>query len=67
MISKILAGVALAAGAAVWIAAPAGADPDPFGNLGCSCQSPVQGNPADQLNQGIQQGQSDLETLLAQE
>lgn len=41
MINKVLFGAAIALSAAVGIAAPAGADPSPFGTLGCSCQPPA--------------------------
>jgi hypothetical protein len=59
MITKLLVSRAIVLGAAVGLAAPAGAAPNPFSNLGCSCQTP---GPAtspvgtDQINQGIQDG-----------
>lgn len=61
VIKKILFGAALAFSVAVGVAAPAGADPSPFGTLGCSCQPPaaVPGGKApatDQMDQGIQNG-----------
>ena len=61
MIKKALFGVAIALSAAVGIAAPVGADPSPFGTLGCSCKPPVaapdgQAPGTDQMDQGIQNG-----------
>jgi hypothetical protein len=61
VLRKILIGVAIAFSAVAGIATPAGADPSPFGTLGCSCTPPVAvpdgkapaGNPMDQ---GIQNG-----------
>lgn len=53
----LLACVGIALGAA----APADADPNPFGDLSCSCHQPVPGqHPSDvqQVMQGIQQGLS---------
>ena len=41
MIRQILLAGAIAFSAAVGIAAPASADPSPFGTLGCSCQPPA--------------------------
>ncbi len=38
MITKALAGTAIVFGAAVGLAAPAIADPNPFGGIGCTCQ-----------------------------
>ncbi len=71
MIMKVLVSAAIALGAAVGVAAPASADPNPFSNLGCSCQAPGQQGtgPAvtDQINQGIQQGQSDLQSIRGQQ
>jgi hypothetical protein len=65
MMKRILASVALLFAALAVTAAPAGADPSPFGALGCSCQS-VSGVPAgtpdvkDQVDQGIQNGLASL-------
>ena len=61
MISKVLFGAAIVLSAAVGIAAPASAEPSPFGTLGCSCQPPVSvpdaKTPATgQVDQGIQNG-----------
>lgn len=61
MINKILFGAAIVLGAAVGIAAPAGAEPSPFGTLGCACQPPptAPGGKAPAMNptdQGIQNG-----------
>jgi hypothetical protein len=70
VVSRILVSAALAVGAAVAIAAPASADPNPFGDLSCSCpQTFSDGSPAliNQITQGIQQGQSDLRAIRAQQ
>ena len=71
MITKVLVGAAIALGAAFGVAAPATADPNPFGTLGCSCQAPgTQGigpTVTDQINTGIHQGQSDLRAALGQQ
>jgi hypothetical protein len=61
VINKILFGAAIALSVAVGIAAPAGADPSPFGTLGCSCQPPATapGGKAPAMNPtdlGIQNG-----------
>ena len=63
MIGKVLIGASMAV-IAVGLAAPAsadtnpnGTDPNPFGALSCSCQTPASvtsPNVADQINQGIQ-------------
>jgi hypothetical protein len=41
VIRRILFVAAIAFGAAAGIAAPASADPSPFGTLGCSCKPPA--------------------------
>ena len=59
MVSKILVSAALAVGAAVAIAPPAGADPSVFNDLSCSCPQTVSNggsSVADQINRGIQSG-----------
>ncbi len=61
MITKALFGAAIALGAALGMAAPASADPSPFGTLGCSCRPQVAGPDGkapvtDQMDQGIQNG-----------
>jgi hypothetical protein len=61
VITKVLFGVAIALGAALGAAAPAGADPSSFGTLGCSCKPPVtvpdsKAPVTDQMDQGIQNG-----------
>jgi hypothetical protein len=61
VIRKVLIGAAIALGAAAGSAAPASADPSPFGTLGCSCQPPAavpggQAPATDQVIQGIQNG-----------
>ena len=59
LITKVVFSAAIALGAAMAVATPAGADPSSFGTLSCSCTQPVDvphDKPAvkDQLNQGIQ-------------
>jgi hypothetical protein len=61
LITKVVFGAAIALGAAIAVATPAGADPSEFGTLSCSCTQPVDvphGTRAvkDQVNQGIQSG-----------
>ena len=65
MITKVVFSAAIALGAAIAIATPAGADPSSFGTLSCSCTQPVDVPPGqsavkDQLNQGIQSGLGSL-------
>ena len=65
MITKVVFSAAIALGAAIAVATPAGADPSSFGTLSCSCTQPVDvphDKPAvkDQLNQGIQSGLGSL-------
>ncbi|OBI56144.1 hypothetical protein [Mycobacterium sp. E787] len=70
MVSKILAGAALAVGAAVAMAVPAGADPSVFSELSCSCPETVSngGSPvADQIDRGIQSGLAGANVVLAQQ
>ena len=62
MITKVLAGAAIAVVAAVGVVAPAGADPTLFGVLSCGCHETAPTDSAifsDHVNQGIQQGLSD--------
>ena len=59
MVSKFLVSAALAVGAAVAIAAPAGAEPSVFNDLSCSCPQTVSNAGSsvdDQINRGIQSG-----------
>jgi hypothetical protein len=61
VIRKVLLGAAIAFGAALGAAAPAGADPSSFGTLGCSCTPTVTvpGGKApggDEIDQGIKNG-----------
>ena len=68
MITKVLFGAAIALGAAVGGATPAGADPSAFGILSCSCQdavtAPDGGTAAtDSMNQGIRSGLDYLQGL----
>ena len=68
MITKVLFSAAIALGAAVGVATPAGADPSLFGILSCSCGEAVtapDGGSAvtDQMNQGIRSGLDYLQGL----
>jgi hypothetical protein len=57
VIKKLLVSGAIILGASVGLAAPAGADPNPFAGLSCSCQVPPPPTSpvlTDQINQGIQ-------------
>jgi hypothetical protein len=61
VITKILFGAAIAFAAAAGVASPAGADPSPFGTLGCSCSAPATAPDAkapvtDQMHQGLKNG-----------
>jgi hypothetical protein len=63
MIIKALVTGAIAALVGLGVAAPALADPTTFNNISCSCQGPAPQaglSIQDQINQGIQQGLSDL-------
>lgn len=62
MITKVFVSAVVAFGAAVGVAAPAGADPTLFGVLSCGCQEQAPPNSpgfTDHVNQGIQQGLTD--------
>lgn len=70
MVSKILVSAALAVGAAVAIAAPAGADPSVFNDLSCSCPQTVSNggsSVADQIDRGIQSGLAGGNVVRAQQ
>jgi len=70
VVSKILAGAALAVGAAVAIAVPAGADPSVFNDLSCSCPETVSNDGssvADQIDRGIQSGLAGANVLRAEQ
>jgi hypothetical protein len=69
VVSKVLACAALAIGAAVAIAAPAGADPSVFNDLSCSCPQTVSngGAVADQIDRGIQSGLAGTNVVRAQQ
>jgi hypothetical protein len=61
VIKKVLFGAAIVFSTAAGVATPAGADPSPFGTLGCSCRSPVaapdgKAPATDQMDEGIQNG-----------
>ena len=65
MIKKMLVSFVVLLGATGTAATPAGADPNPFGTLGCSCR-PATGIPGSkpgvqgQVDQGIQNGLGSL-------
>jgi hypothetical protein len=62
VISKILVSAAIALAAWIGGAAPASADPNPFGVLSCSCRTTTTTDslpPGDGMNQAIQHGISD--------
>jgi hypothetical protein len=70
VVSKILVSAALAVGAAVPIAAPAGADPSVFNDLSCSCPQTVSNGGSsviDQINRGIRAGLSGTDAVEAEE
>lgn len=61
VIGKMLAGTAMAVGFCAGGAAPAGADPNPFGTLDCSCQeaAPADSPPVrDEIDRGLREGHS---------
>jgi hypothetical protein len=65
VLKKVLLSAAITLGAAIAVATPANADPNPFGTLGCSCTQPIDvphDGPAvkDQVNAGIQSGLGSL-------
>ena len=65
MMKRILASAAFLFAALAVTAAPAGADPSPFGGLSCSCDPVAEipaGNPdvRDQIDQGIRNGLGSL-------
>lgn len=58
-ITRVLVGVAIAAGPGLVGAAPAGADQSPFNTLSCSCQEtapPGSAARTDEILRGIQRG-----------
>jgi hypothetical protein len=68
VITKVLASAAITVVTAVGVAAPATADPGAFGNLSCSCTETVSVNNVvgvDPVNEGFQDGLSDLESTPA--
>ena len=68
MVSRILIGVAVAAGTAVAIPAPAGADPSVFNDLSCSCPQTVSNGGTsltEQLQRGIQAGLTGVDPVQA--
>jgi len=61
VITKIMVGAAITLGFCVVGAAPASADPNPFGGLRCSCRETAPaGSPAlmAEIDRGIQEGHS---------
>jgi hypothetical protein len=69
LVSKLLVSAALAIGAAVVIAPPAGADPSVFTDLSCSCPQTVSngGSVADQISRGILSGLAGTEVADTQQ
>ena len=65
MITKLLVGGAIAVSAAVRVAVPASADPNPFGDFSCSCQ-PAAPAATDQITRGIYNAFSDLRAVPGQ-
>jgi hypothetical protein len=68
VVSRILIGVAVAAGTAVAIPAPAGADPSVFNDLSCSCPQTVSNGGTsltEQLQRGIQAGLTGVDPVQA--
>ncbi len=63
MLTKILASSAVVLSAAVGVAAPTSADPNPFTGLSCNCKETAPaGSPilTEKIDRGIQQGLSGL-------
>jgi hypothetical protein len=65
MMKRMLASAAILFGALAVTTAPAGADPSPFGAIGCTCDtvtgiSPGTPDVKDQVDQGIQNGLASL-------
>ncbi|WP_205876692.1 hypothetical protein [Mycobacterium camsae] len=64
MIAKVVFGLALALSASVAGANTAGAEPNPYSVLTCSCEGGAtflpRGTPYEQIDTGIQNGLSDL-------
>jgi len=61
MVTKLLAGAAIALSSYIGATAPVSADPSPFGTLGCSCrQTPPANGPAlnSQIDRGLREGHS---------
>ena len=70
MITKILVGGAIVLGAALGLAAPAGADPSVFNDLSCSCPNTVSDHGAsvvDQMMRGIQAGLTGIDAVETDE
>ena len=70
MITKILFSAAVVLGAALGLAAPAGADPSAFNDLSCSCPETVSDNgpsATDQIQRGIQAGLAGVGSVAAED
>jgi hypothetical protein len=60
-ITKLIVGAVIVLGSGAVAAAPASADPNPFGSLTCGCQSTAPASGAalrDQIDRGIRNGLS---------
>ena len=69
MFAKILFSGAMALGATLGLAAPAGADPSVFNDLSCSCPQTVsKGGPSvvDQMQRGIRAGLTGIDVREAE-
>ena len=70
MITKIFVGGAIVLGAALGLAAPAGADPSVFNDLSCSCPNTVSNHGSsvvDQMMRGIQAGLTGVDAVETDE
>jgi hypothetical protein len=70
VIAKIFVGGAIVLAAALGLAAPAGADPGAFNDLGCSCPNTVSNSGTsviDQMMRGIQAGLTGIDAVEANE
>jgi hypothetical protein len=70
VITKILFSGAVALGTSLGLAAPAGADPSVFNDLGCSCPQTVANvgpSDTDQIERGIQAGLAGITAVETEE
>lgn len=61
VITKMIVSGAVAIGSCLVGAAPAGADPDPYGGLHCSCQETApagSADPREEIERGLREGHS---------